>query len=97
MLTRIVLGVVFSLALLPQNLRDYPTKPVRIIEPFGAGGGPDLTARALSPKLSELWGQPVTVEKAQRHADRRQRMKMSDRIAHQHQSGPPATQPPARR
>ncbi len=62
MLTRIVLGVVFSLALLPQNLRDYPTKPVRIIEPFGAGGGPDLTARALSPKLSALWGQPVTVE-----------------------------------
>jgi len=62
MLTRIVLGVVFSLAILPQNLRDYPTKPVRIIEPFGAGGGPDLTARALSPKLSELWGQPVTVE-----------------------------------
>jgi len=35
---------------------------VRIIEPFGAGGGPDLIARAISPKLSELWGQPVTVE-----------------------------------
>jgi tripartite-type tricarboxylate transporter receptor subunit TctC len=35
---------------------------VRIIEPFGAGGGPDLLARALAPKLSELWGQPVTVE-----------------------------------
>jgi tripartite-type tricarboxylate transporter receptor subunit TctC len=42
--------------------QDYPTKPVRIIEPFGAGGGPDLVARAISPKLSELWGQPVTVE-----------------------------------
>ena len=42
--------------------QDYPTKPVRIIEPFGAGGGPDLLARALAPKLSELWGQPVTVE-----------------------------------
>ena len=42
--------------------RDYPAKPVRIIEPFGAGGGPDLLARALAPKLSELWGQPVTVE-----------------------------------
>jgi tripartite-type tricarboxylate transporter receptor subunit TctC len=40
----------------------YPAKPVRIIEPFGAGGGPDLLARALAPKLSELWGQPVTVE-----------------------------------
>jgi tripartite-type tricarboxylate transporter receptor subunit TctC len=42
--------------------QDYPTKPVRIIEPFGAGGGPDEVARAISPKLSELWGQPVTVE-----------------------------------
>src|SRR6266403_1500420 len=41
---------------------NYPAKPVRIIEPFGAGGGPDLLARALAPKLSELWGQPVTVE-----------------------------------
>ena len=26
-------------------------KPVRMIEPFGAGGGPDLIARAVSPKL----------------------------------------------
>src|SRR5579864_7822618 len=42
--------------------QDYPTKPVRMIEPFGAGGGPDLISRAVSPKLSELWGQPVTVE-----------------------------------
>src|SRR5258706_2853492 len=42
--------------------QDYPAKPVRIIEPFGAGGGPDLLARALAPKLSELWRQSVTVE-----------------------------------
>jgi tripartite-type tricarboxylate transporter receptor subunit TctC len=42
--------------------QDYPTRPVRMIEPFGAGGGPDVVARAISPKLSELWGQPVTVE-----------------------------------
>src|SRR5580765_5078723 len=41
---------------------DFPTKPVRIIEPFGMGGGPDLLARALAPELSKLWGQPVTVE-----------------------------------
>ena len=33
-----------------------------MIEPFGAGGGPDIIARAISPKLAELWGQPVTVE-----------------------------------
>jgi tripartite-type tricarboxylate transporter receptor subunit TctC len=42
--------------------QDYPAKPVRIMDPFGAGGGPDLLTRALAPKLSELWGQPVTVE-----------------------------------
>ena len=42
--------------------QDYPAKPVQIIEPFGAGGGPDLLARALAPKLSELWGQLVTVD-----------------------------------
>jgi tripartite-type tricarboxylate transporter receptor subunit TctC len=33
-----------------------------VIEPFGAGGGPDRLARALAEELSELWGQAVTVE-----------------------------------
>ena len=42
--------------------RGYPTKPVHLIEPFGLGGGPDLLGRALAPKLSELWDQPVTME-----------------------------------
>jgi tripartite-type tricarboxylate transporter receptor subunit TctC len=42
--------------------QNYPTKAVRVVEPFGAGGGPDLIARALSTRLSALWGQPVTVE-----------------------------------
>jgi tripartite-type tricarboxylate transporter receptor subunit TctC len=45
-----------------QTAPDYPTRPVRIIEPFGAGGGVDTIARTVSPKLSEFWGQPVTVE-----------------------------------
>lgn len=44
------------------SVSDYPSKTVHIIEPFGAGGGPDLLARALGPKLSELWAQPVVVE-----------------------------------
>src|SRR5882762_8148120 len=48
-----------SAAVLAQN---YPTKPVRLIEPFGVGGGPDLLARAVAQKLSEWWDQPVTVE-----------------------------------
>jgi tripartite-type tricarboxylate transporter receptor subunit TctC len=41
---------------------NYPTKPVHLIEPFGAGGGPDVVARAISPTLAALWGQPVIVE-----------------------------------
>jgi tripartite-type tricarboxylate transporter receptor subunit TctC len=40
----------------------YPAKPVRLIEPFGAGGGVDLVSRAVGKELSEIWGQPVTVE-----------------------------------
>ncbi|MET0167124.1 MAG: tripartite tricarboxylate transporter substrate-binding protein [Vicinamibacterales bacterium] len=42
--------------------QNYPTKAVRVVEPFGTGGGPDLIARALGTRLSALWGQPVTVE-----------------------------------
>jgi len=43
-------------------VQDYPAKAVRIVEPFGVGGGPDLLARALAPQISALWGEPVTVE-----------------------------------
>ena len=46
----------------PAVTEAYPTKPVRLIEPFGVGGGPDLLARALAQQLSKLWGQAVAVE-----------------------------------
>src|SRR4030088_2833404 len=59
---RMALGFVFSLVLMLQSSLEYPTKPVRLIEPFGAGGGVDVIARAVRQKLSELWHQPVTVE-----------------------------------
>jgi tripartite-type tricarboxylate transporter receptor subunit TctC len=58
----VLLLFLLSVAKVVSVAQDYPTKPVRIIEPFGAGGGPDVVARAISPKLSQLWGQPVTVE-----------------------------------
>src|SRR5580693_8662891 len=62
MSTRMALGFFLLLSAMPQVSQDYPSKPVRMIEPFGTGGGPDLIARAVGPKLSELWGQPVAVE-----------------------------------
>jgi tripartite-type tricarboxylate transporter receptor subunit TctC len=52
----LVLGFVFSLAVTLRSSEDYPTRPMRMIEPFGAGGGPDLIARSVSQKLSEFWG-----------------------------------------
>src|SRR6267142_752460 len=45
--------------------QGYPTKPVRVIVPFPKGGGADVIARVVSQKLSELWGQHVTVENHQ--------------------------------
>jgi tripartite-type tricarboxylate transporter receptor subunit TctC len=62
MSARIAFGLLSLLAGMLQGSVDYPSKPVRIIEPFGAGGGPDLISRVVSPKLTELWGQAVTVE-----------------------------------
>lgn len=40
----------------------WPSKPVRMIVPFPAGGATDVVARLLSQKLSEAWGQTVVVE-----------------------------------
>ncbi len=42
--------------------QSFPTRPVRLIVPFSAGGGSDITARAIGHKLSERWGQQVIVE-----------------------------------
>jgi tripartite-type tricarboxylate transporter receptor subunit TctC len=55
-------GLVAAVLGAAAQAQDYPTKPIRLIVGFGAGGGNDIFARIIQPKLSELLGQPVLVE-----------------------------------
>ena len=40
----------------------YPTKPLRIVVPFSAGGPTDITVRTIAPRLTELLGQSIIVD-----------------------------------
>jgi tripartite-type tricarboxylate transporter receptor subunit TctC len=41
---------------------QFPTKPIRLVSPYAAGGGSDTLARVIAQKLFESWGQPVVVD-----------------------------------
>jgi tripartite-type tricarboxylate transporter receptor subunit TctC len=51
--------VSFALPLLAQ---DYPVRPIRLMVPWPPGGGVDIAARSLQPKMAEQLGQPVVVD-----------------------------------
>jgi tripartite-type tricarboxylate transporter receptor subunit TctC len=62
---RLVIGMALALAMLgtsPASAQSYPSKPIRVIVPFVAGGAVDVLARLVSAKMSESIGQPVIVE-----------------------------------
>ena len=63
---RLIIGMALAMATLaalgPAGAQSYPTKPIRVIVPFVAGGAVDMLARLVSAKMSDSIGQPVIVE-----------------------------------
>jgi tripartite-type tricarboxylate transporter receptor subunit TctC len=58
----LVLLLAAALPAAPVHAQGYPAKPVRLIVGFPPGGGTDVVARILAPRLSENLGQPVVIE-----------------------------------
>jgi tripartite-type tricarboxylate transporter receptor subunit TctC len=42
--------------------QNFPTKPVRVIVPFSAGGATDIVIRVVAQKLTDMWGQTIVVD-----------------------------------
>jgi tripartite-type tricarboxylate transporter receptor subunit TctC len=62
-LTAVLAGLLLSLPLpLLGAEQAYPSKPIRLVVPFPAGGSLDAVARAIGQKLSISWGQPVIID-----------------------------------
>ena len=63
LLSRLCIGsLLLTIVAIPANAQTYPSRPIRVIDPFTAGGSTDLMARLIGQKLTERLGQPVIVD-----------------------------------
>ena len=62
-MTRTIVALAaIAAALVPTTAQDWPTRPLTVVVPLAAGGGPDTMARILAPHMSERLGRQVIVE-----------------------------------
>src|SRR2546427_436306 len=60
---RVFLAGSLAAAALPLvRASDFPSRPVRVISPYAAGGGPDVQLRQAGPVLGEILGQSIVIE-----------------------------------
>jgi len=62
LLNTVCAAALLALSIGAAQAQTYPSKPVKIVVPFGPGGFTDVVARILGVKLSESLGQPVVIE-----------------------------------
>src|SRR4051812_12415716 len=58
------LGTLMALASLSASVfaQAYPSRPIKLIVPYGTGGGSDILARQVGARLQAMWGQGVAVD-----------------------------------
>jgi tripartite-type tricarboxylate transporter receptor subunit TctC len=62
MMLRGALALMLAMASFASAAQDYPTRPVKIVVPYGVGGSADVYGRFLAAKLSDSLGQPFVIE-----------------------------------
>jgi len=56
------LGAAMFVCSAAATAQEYPTKPIRFIVPYAAGGSTDVTARAVAQRMGTILGQPIVIE-----------------------------------
>jgi tripartite-type tricarboxylate transporter receptor subunit TctC len=55
-------GAISLVACVTAQAQNYPSKPIRVVIPYPAGGAGDVIARSVGAKLTEQWGQQILVD-----------------------------------